>query len=133
MLGGEAFEGRDSYRAAIAPIRSLLLGEQIRLNDPGASLYLIHSLATDGWDGVLRFHEGEVYRLRDESGDHLRASAAYAAAVELADAPAEAFRAHGYSLIKSGNRESGRKALQSYLELKPDAEDAPMIRFTLAQ
>lgn len=122
---------RDEYFSAIAPIRQMLLDEQIKLNDPGASLYLINSLSKDGWDGVLRYNEGEIYRLRDEEGDARRASDAYAAAVQFADAPPEAHRAHGYALTKAGEKEKGQAALARYLELKPEAADAAMVRFTL--
>ena len=59
---------RDEWQAAIAPHRAMLLDEQIKLNDPGASLYLLENLAQDGWTGLLRFNEGEVYRLRNAKG-----------------------------------------------------------------
>jgi beta-barrel assembly-enhancing protease len=124
---------REEYLAAIAPIRQSLIDEQVRLNDPGASLYLVNSLAQDGWNGVLRYNEGEVYRLRDQEGDAQRAADAYAAAVAHADAPPEAHRAHGYALLKSGQTSEGRQALEQYLTLKPDASDAAMVRFTLSQ
>jgi beta-barrel assembly-enhancing protease len=120
-----------AWQSVIAPFRSMLLEEQIKLNDPGASLYLLDSLAQDGWNGLLRYYEGEVFRLRGEAGDAERAGKAYSAAVRFADAPPEAFRAHGYALLKSKNVEQGRRALQRYLELKPDAPDAQMVRFTL--
>ena len=50
---------------AIAPIRPMLLDDQVKLNDPGASQYLINTLAQDGWNGLLRFYEGEIWRLRN--------------------------------------------------------------------
>lgn len=121
------------WSAAVAPIRTMLLEEQIKLNDPGASLYLIDSLARDGWDGLLRYYEGEAYRLRAESGDEARAAQAYAAAVKSENAPAEAFRAHGYALLRSGDPEEGRQALSRYLELAPHAADAEMVRFSIKQ
>lgn len=124
---------RDAWRVASAAIRPTLIEEQVKLNDPGASLYLIQSLASDGWDSTLRFYEGEVYRLRNEAGDAERASAAYAAAVELPEALPEAYRGHGYAQWKRGQREEGRQALQRYLELRPQALDAEMVRFTLEQ
>jgi hypothetical protein len=121
------------FVAATAPMRPMLLEEQIKLNDPGASLYLLNSLAKDGWDSVLRYYEGEVYRLRDEVGDLDRANAAYRQAVQSEDALPDAFRAYGYCQLKNGSREEGRTALLRYLELRPDAPDAEMVRFTLAQ
>ena len=122
-----------SWHQVIQPYRALLIEEQVKLNDPGASLYLINSLAQDGWNGVLRYYEGETYRLRNDRGDLPKATAAYAAAVSFSDAPAEAWRAHGYAFMKGGRPEEGRLALTRYLDLKPDAKDAAMVRFSLAQ
>jgi predicted Zn-dependent protease len=122
---------RAVWRTALAPLRPQLLDELVKQNDPGASLYLIEAQAADGWDGVLRFHQGEAYRLRDGLGDATRAADAYAAAVALPDAPAEAWRQHGYALFKVGRREDGRAALARYLGLRPDAGDAAMFRFAM--
>jgi hypothetical protein len=49
----------------------MMLDDQVKLNDPGASQYVIETLAQDGWNGLLRFYEGEVWRLRnrDSEGD----------------------------------------------------------------
>ena len=124
---------RADFLAATGSIRQMLIEEQIKLNDAGASLYLLNSLAQDGWDGVLRYYEGEAYRLRDEFGDAERADASFKLATQSPDAMPEAFRAYGYSQIKNGSREAGRTALGRYLELRPDAADAEMVRFTLGQ
>jgi Zn-dependent protease with chaperone function len=131
---GEHFDDRRAeWLAAVAPVRALLLDEQVKLNDPGASLFLLNSLARDGWDGTLRYFEGETYRLRDEEGDAGRAADSYAAAVRFGDAPPEAYRAHGYAELKAGRVEEGHRALTRYLELEPNAPDAAMVRFTLGQ
>jgi predicted Zn-dependent protease len=129
--GGTYDDRRAAWDDAVGPLRPQLLDEQVKLNDPGASLYLIEAQAAKGWDGVLRFYQGEVYRLRDEAGDDQRAATAYAAATALPDAPAEAWRAHGYALLKAGRSEDGRSALARYLSLKPAAGDAAMIRFSM--
>lgn len=125
-------EGRGEWPAVILPYQAMLLREQIYLNDPGASLYLLESLAKDGWTGLLRFNEGEVYRLRNANGDDLKAAAAYAAATALADASPEAWRAHGYALLKAGHKSDAYQALNRYLAMNPQTPDAAMIRFTLA-
>lgn len=124
---------REAYLKVIGPHRPQLLEEQIKLNDPGASLYLINSLAQDGWDGSLRYFEGEAYRMRDQPNDQERASAAYAQAVALEDAPPQAYRAHGYARLKAGEHEEGKRALKKYLELAANASDRNMIEFTLNQ
>ena len=111
---GKLYENhRARYLATIGPIRPMLLDDQVKLNDAGASEYLIETLARDGWDGLLRFYEGEVWRLRNRPGDDIRADQSYAAAVafgmrrctncrnsfgasELADMrPAGTFRRYG--------------------------------------
>jgi Zn-dependent protease with chaperone function len=126
-------DGRAEWLAAVAPHRAMLLDEQVKLNDPGASLYLVESLAQDGWNGLLRYNEGEIYRLRAAAGDREKAAIAYAAATALPDAPAEAWRAHGYAQLKAGNVEDGRNALSRYLAMNPEANDVGVVRYTLNQ
>lgn len=124
---------REAYLLAIGPHRVSLLEEQVMLNNPGASLYLLNALAQDGWDSTLRFSEGEVYRLRNEAGDPARAMTAYRQAIEAPGATSTMYRAHGYAQLKHGNREEGIAALRHYLTLEPTANDAQMVRFTLEQ
>ncbi len=120
--------GRDRYLRAIAPHRKTLLDDQVKLNDPGASQYLIETLARDGWNGLLRFYEAEVWRLRNRRGDDVRAAQGYAIAVAYPDAPPEAWRWHGLSLMKAGRQAEARAALSRYLAMQPNAADAPFIR-----
>jgi predicted Zn-dependent protease len=130
-LTGRPYDtGRTRYLEAIAPIRQMMLDDQVKLNDPGASQYVIETLAQDGWNGLLRFYEGEVWRLRnrDSQGDRQRAEQSYALAVAYPDAPPDAWRWHGLSLMKRGRQAEGRAALTRYLSMKPDASDAPFIR-----
>jgi predicted Zn-dependent protease len=130
---GEPGRGRDRYLKAIAAHRRGFLDDQVKLNDPGASLFIIQNLARDGWSGLLRYYEAEVWRLRGEKGDDVRAAQGYAAAVALPDAPAEAWRNHGYAQLKAGRREEGKAALGRYLAMAPKASDAQMVRYSLAQ
>lgn len=119
---------RARYLQAIAPVRKMLLDDQVKLNDPGASQFLIQTLARDGWNGLLRFHEAEVWRLRNREGDDVRAAQGYAVAVAYPDAPPEAWRWHGLSLMKAGRQAEARVALSRYLAMQPNAADAPFIR-----
>jgi predicted Zn-dependent protease len=126
---GKAYEtGRERYLSAIGDYRQTLLDEQVKLNDPGASEYLIQTLALDGWNGLLRFYEGEVWRLRNRHGDDVRAAQSYAAAVVYPDAPADAWRWHGISLMKAGRAGEAKAAFARYLTMKPNAPDAAWVR-----
>ncbi|MBV8685900.1 MAG: M48 family metalloprotease [Alphaproteobacteria bacterium] len=129
---GSTERGRDRYLAALGEHRRAFLDDQVKLNDPGATLYLLRYLASDGWNGLLRFYEGETWRLRGEAGDNLLAGRSYAAAVAYPDAPAEAWRQHGYQLLREGRRDEGRAALRRYLALAPSAPDAAIVRQSLA-
>ncbi|MCY7339701.1 MAG: M48 family metalloprotease [Sphingomonas bacterium] len=123
---------RASYLAAIAKIRPTLLDDQVKLNDPGASQYIVNNLAQDGWNGLLRFNEAEIWRLRNRTGDDLRAAQGYAAAVLYPDAPADAWRWHGIMLSKAGRQSEARAALTRYLMITPNAPDAAFVRQMLA-
>jgi predicted Zn-dependent protease len=125
--------GRDRCLKAIGAHRKTLLDDQVKLNDPGASLYILRNLSKDGWNGLLRYYEGEVWRLRGAKGDSALAGQSYAAAIAFPDAPPEAWRAHGYQLLRDGRRDEGKAALNRYLALAPQAPDAPMVRQSLAQ
>jgi len=120
--------GRDRYLRALGDHRRTLLDDQVKLNDPGASLYIVRNLAKDGWNGLLRYYEGEIWRLKGGPGDSALAGRSFAAAVAYPDAPPEAWRAHGYQLLKDGRSEEGRAALKRYLALAPRAPDAAMVR-----
>jgi predicted Zn-dependent protease len=133
-VAGKAYDNRRArYLETIGPIRPMLLDDQVKLNDPGASQYLIETLARDGWNGLLRFYEGEVWRLRNRHalGDDVRAAQSYAAAVVYPDVPAEAWRWHGISLLKEGRTNEAKAALSHYLKMKPDAPDAAWVRQTI--
>ncbi|HVJ70940.1 MAG TPA: M48 family metalloprotease [Sphingomicrobium sp.] len=125
---------RDRYLAALKDLRPTLLDDQVKLNDPGASQYIIDTLAKDGWNGLLRFHEGEIWRLRNSQskGDETRAAQGYAAAVMYADAPPDAWRWHGVMLLKQGRAAEARAAFTRYLQMSPNAPDAALVRQMVA-
>jgi predicted Zn-dependent protease len=127
---GKSYDAhRNRYLGALASLRPTLLDDQVKLNDPGASQYVIQTLARDGWNGLLRFYEAEIWRLRNSQsqGDEARAAQSYAAAVAYPDAPADAWRWHGIMLLKQGRSMEARAAFARYLQLAPDAPDAPLV------
>lgn len=120
--------GRERYLQALQPIRTTLFDDQVKLNDPGASQYIVETLAKDGWNGTLLFYRGEVHRLRNGQAHQQAAAMSYAQAVTYPDAPADAWRWHGVMLMKQGRGVEGRTALQRYLAMAPNAPDAPFVR-----
>jgi len=129
MRPGASYDARHAaYVTATAKIRPTLLDDQVKLNDPGASQYIINTLAKDGWNGLLRHHEAEIWRLRNRTGDDIRAAQGYASAVRYTDAPADAWRWHGIVLLKAGRRDEARVAFGRYLGMAPNAPDAAFVR-----
>lgn len=120
-------DGAARYRAAIAPWLPTLLEDQVKLNDFGASDYLIQNLAGDGWTADLWFARAELYRTRGNQRDFVNAAQFYREAIALNGAMSAAHRGLGLALLKSGQAREAQDELRRYLELSPAAADAQMI------
>jgi beta-barrel assembly-enhancing protease len=123
ILAGPPDTGRTAYRAALAPFWSSFVDDQIKLNDFGATEFLIQNLASEGWTSELYYACGELYRARGKPEDMKRATEFYQLATAQDDAPAEAWRGLGLARLRSGEPEAGRQALKEYLARRPDAND----------
>ena len=115
------------YRAALGDWWPKLIDDQVRMQDFGASEYLLDSLALDGWSGQLLHAKGELYRARGNDGDFDKAAEFFRSAMTYDDAPALAWRGLGLALMKQGRREEGQAMLREYLEREPDADDAALL------
>jgi Zn-dependent protease with chaperone function len=125
-------DGADRYAAALAPWLSAFLDDQVAMNDFGATDFIINRIAESGWTADLWRARGDLYRARGHQRDLMNATDYYARAVALQPLMPGAQRGLGLSLIKTGRASEGREALKRYLNLKPDASDAAMIRMTIS-
>ncbi|MES2989345.1 MAG: M48 family metalloprotease [Pseudomonadota bacterium] len=123
--------GAARYREAMAAWLPIFLEDQIKLNDIGASDYLIQTLASDGWTADLWFARAELYRTRGNQRDFANSIQFYGNAIGLNATLPAAHRGLGLALIKSGRPIEGQAALKTYLQLSPDASDAKMIRLMI--
>lgn len=124
-------DGTTRYRQALAGWMPTFLDDQIKLNDFGATEYLIQALGEAGWTGWLWNARGELYRTRGNPRDLVNAIEFYTHAIEQDPTLAEAHRGLGLSLIKTGHTAEGQVELRKYLELKPAAPDAKLISMML--
>lgn len=124
-------DGSESYRQALEAWMPTFLDDQVKLNDFGASEYLIESLAQSGWTAWLWHARGELYRGRGNPRDLVNAAEFYSKAISMDAGLASAYRGLGLSLLKTGQTSEGQAALRRYLLLKPDASDAKLIRMMI--
>lgn len=129
--GGE-YEGRAAYQAALAPWMDQFLEDQVKLNDFAGTEHLITRLGSEEWTAPLLLARAELYRLRANPRDLPNAVDFYRQALALnADLPT-AHRGMGLSLMRMDRKTEAAPSLTRYLELKPDAFDAEMIRSLVA-
>lgn len=118
----------DTHQAAMAKWLPVFLNDQIKLNDFGGSEYLLAYLAEgSGWTTPLLCARGDLYRERGNPRDLVSAAQFYQEAIGKGDAPPEAYRGLGLSLLRSQQVAEGQAALATYLRLKPAATDAALI------
>lgn len=129
--GADRDDGAARYHEALEPWLGMFLEDQIKLNDFGASEYIINQLAELGWTSKLWFARGELYRTRGNQRDLGSAAEFYRNAIDLEPGLALAHRGRGLALIKTGQGAEGVSALRTYLALTPEASDAKMIRLML--
>ena len=115
--------GADSYRRAMAPYWPQLINDQIRLNQFGATEFLLASMARGKWTADLLYARGELYRARGKEGDFATAIGYYKQAISQDPMLAESYRGLGVSLMRSGSKDEGKKALKQYLDKRPMAND----------
>lgn len=129
--GNSRDDGHIRYQNTIRPWLAQFLDDQIKVGDFGASEYIITSLAQSGWTSDLWHARGELFRLRGNPRDHVNAVDFYRAAIALDPLKAESYRGQGLSLMKTGQRAEAATAFNRFLELKPDSQDASMVKMLL--
>ena len=130
---GGTDDGGAAYRAAMAPWMAGFLADQIKRNDFGGTEYLLGELAKDGWTPELLFARAELFRLRGNPRDLATAAGFYRDCIAKGSTDAEARRGLGFALLRGQSPDEGKQALRDYLAMKPDAQDAAMIRMMIGQ
>ncbi len=120
--------GEAEYREALKDWWPRLIDDQVKRNDFGGTEYLLGQLAAGrGWTSELLYGRGEIYRARGKGDDFLKAAGFYQQAIDTGAAFPESWRGLGLALMRAGQTEAGKAALNEYLKRKPDASDRAMI------
>jgi hypothetical protein len=131
--GGGGDDAIEPYTEATGKWRPQFLADQIKLNDFDGTEYLLAQLGSQAWTPDLLFARGELYRLRGNPRDLVAAAGFYREAIDKGGTDPLARRGLGLSLMRSGELVAGRAALADYLKIRPDAEDAAMLRSLVEQ
>lgn len=125
--GGETNEA--AWRAMVAPFLNGWLAEEVKRGQHEESLALLGRLmARSPQAAAYAWARGEVYRSRGGEGDLERALADYQSALAAGREPPETHRGLGLAQRARLQPALARASFQRYLELAPQAPDAPMIR-----
>lgn len=120
---------REEYMAATTGVRPGVL-ETLRERRQGTALTFL--LGDEGmveeYAPAGHFLLGEGYRLRGEPGDAERSVEQYRSSIERWPDYAPAWGALGRYYARTGNTAEALQCLEHYLELAPDARDAPFTR-----
>jgi predicted Zn-dependent protease len=123
---GELGEAR--LQAVLAPLRGMLLDDELRRGRPDETLALTNRLLLRAPHDALLLHaRGEAHRQRGRADDAERALEDFLAALGIGGEPAQTHRSLGLLLQARGEAGPARAALARYLELAPDAPDAAMV------
>ncbi len=126
--------GREEYLRVVLPSRSTFLRDELRRREFSRTQVVLDQLFADGAGlGELFFFQGELHRLRDETGDLEKAIAAYEKALQSGQAPPEMHRSLGLVQWKIGDKGKARFSFEQYLQERPQAEDQEMIRTYIQQ
>jgi predicted Zn-dependent protease len=127
----EALAGEE-YRAAILPLRTQWLDEELGRGEFDESLVVLRRLIAAQPDATeFHYFLGEAYRRRNAKGDLENALNAYNRALAGTGAPVAAYKGLGLTALKSGKKDMAREAFQEYLAHAPDARDKEIIQFYL--
>lgn len=126
---GKGRSDEERYLDATEPFLSGWLEDEVKRGQHEESLALLDRNVKRGrQSGRMHYYRGEVYRLRNGKGDLEAAMADYRQAVAQKDGPPAAWRGLGLILRQQGKNDEARQSLGRYLELVPDAPDAPLLK-----
>jgi predicted Zn-dependent protease len=123
---------RDEYLAATASARAQALSMLLERKDGRALVFVLEDEGVaDSLPPNGHFALGEGYRLRAKPGDEELAAAQYRLSIERFPGFAAAWGALGRSYARKGDKALALEHLEKFLELAPDAREAPFARQTV--
>jgi tetratricopeptide (TPR) repeat protein len=132
--GASGDRGVQGLRAVLAPHRLHWLQDEIKRGQFEESLVLFDRLlAQHSTDAPLLLSRGEVFRQRARPDDLPRALQDLSAAAALPDVPPEVHRSLAFVHRQREDKSAAIASFERYLQLSPQAADAPLIQRYLSE
>ena len=77
---------------------------------------------------LLKFYQGEIYRLKKEEKNNEKAIELYKESIEENDNFPDVYRELGLLLLKEEKKDEARKNLEKYVTLAPNAKDVEIVK-----
>ncbi|MDG6077985.1 peptidase M48 [Erythrobacter litoralis] len=124
--------GADAFKVAMRAWWPVFLDDQLKMNDDGASEFLLDSMAkANGWTPWLNYGRAELQRRKGTPADLELAVRYYSEAIADGGDLPELWRGRGLALRKLDRDGEAAGDLRRYLMQAPDAADHAMITMIL--
>jgi regulator of sirC expression with transglutaminase-like and TPR domain len=126
--------GKENFEAAVKSFRGKWFDDELLRNKYGQTRIVLNQLSpSKHYPGELEFFRGELIRMEKEDNFVTRSIEHYQKAIDLDPQDPRAKREIGLMLMKTDQKARAAENLRAYLDLKPDATDASVIKTFLKQ
>ena len=121
---------KENLKNIISPHTKNWIKNEIRTNNKIEQTSFIFSNFFDNKEDshLLKFYQGEIYRLKKEEKNNEKAVELYKESIEENDNFPDVYRELGLLLLKEEKKDEARKNLEKYVTLAPNAKDVEIVK-----
>lgn len=121
---------KENLKNIISPHTKNWIKNEIRNNNKIEQTSFIFSNFFDNKEDshLLKFYQGEIYRLKKEEKNNEKAIELYKESIEENDNFPDVYRELGLLLLKEEKKDEARKNLEKYVTLAPNAKDVEIVK-----
>ena len=121
---------KENLKNIISPHTKNWIKNEIRTNSKKEQTSFIFSNFFDNKEDshLLKFYQGEIYRLKKEEKNNEKAIELYKESIEENDNFPDVYRELGLLLLKEEKKDEARKNLEKYVTLAPNAKDVEIVK-----
>ena len=121
---------KENLKNIISPHTKNWIKNEIRTNNKIEQTSFIFSNFFDSKEDshLLKFYQGEIYRLKKEEKNNEKAIELYKESIEENDNFPDVYRELGLLLLKEEKKDEARKNLEKYVTLAPNAKDFEIVK-----